>query len=586
MQSKLTKSILFLVLLWTCIFSVNSFAQATKAPLSNDEAFAFSVSRVKSDVAMVNWQIAPGYYLYTNRVRITVDPKTPVDVQLPQGDLKYDASLGRLEVYHGNITVPVVFKTNPQQITLDVDYQGCSQEGFCYPPMHKSMLVNMVNGSVEQMNTPTSSTHSWKSLLTDQNGVKNLLGSQHLGMLLLIFAGLGLLLAFTPCVLPMVPILTGIIVGQKQAVTTKKAFFLSLVYVLGSAITYSIAGLIAATMGSSLQAWLQKPWIIAVVSGLFVLLALSLFGLYDLQVPRRWQNRITGWSNQQQGGTYVGVFLMGMISTLIVSPCVTAPLVGVLMYIGQTGDRILGASALFAMGIGMGIPLILIGMSAGKWLPKSGSWMESVKKIFGVLMLGMAIWLSSRITSQTVTLIFWGVLLLGFALYLGLYLPQLISRPKFARALGLMVGISGVLVIGGVSMPNVVHGLMSKHQTEIAETNSFFVIHDMATLNKQLALAQAAHKPVILDFYADWCESCVTMDRNVFMNPNVQNALSKYVLLRADLTANSEDDQAILKSYDVIAPPTVLFFDGQGREMNTNRIVGEVDAKEFLLRLM
>ncbi len=416
---------------------------------------------------------------------------------------------------------------------MSVDYQGCSEAGFCYPPIHKEFNVDVSAQTIKDISAlpdekvSTGTDEKLTTLATDQNKVDTLLANASFGMLMLIFAGLGLLLAFTPCVLPMIPILTGIILGQRQPLTTRKAFLLSLAYVMGAAITYSLAGVAAAMMGSSLQAWLQQPWVIVAVSILFVILALSLFGLFDIRLPRMWQHHITTVSRKQQGGTYPGAFIMGMVSTLIVSPCVTAPLVGVLMYIGQTGDILLGAAALFAMGMGMGIPLLLIGVSARKFLPKSGPWMVVVKQLFGVMMLVMAVWMFSRIPSLDI--------------------------------------------------------LHVERQT--ATEGSFVVVQNLKEVNQQLLLAQEQHKPVILDFYADWCESCVSMDKKVFGSPAVRAALSNFVLLRADLTANNQADDQILKNYAVIAPPTVLFFNNKGKEVNSRRIVGEVSPGEFLGRI-
>ncbi len=369
--------------------ATSSFAITKKLPLPPEQAFALSVAVNSSNEVTAKWNIAPGYYLYRQRLHIALIPNTGAEIVFPQGQMKSDSDHRRYEVYKGTLTIPILLQSEVSSLQLSIDYQGCSENGFCYPPTHKDISLTLTGRGGSQETLLPHKT-SLPTLLTDQNGVRNLFGAEHLSTILLIFLGLGLLLAFTPCILPMVPILTSIIVGHKETVSIKKAFLLSLAYVLGSSITYAIAGVIAASMGNSLQAWLQQTWIIVAVSGLFVLLALSLLGFYEVRLPSRLQNRLTLFSSKQKGGTYLGVFTMGMISALIVSPCVTAPLVGVLMYIAQTGDVILGGSALFAMGIGMGIPLLLIGISAGKLLPKSGPWMEAMKKIFGALMLAMA----------------------------------------------------------------------------------------------------------------------------------------------------------------------------------------------------
>lgn len=593
-MTRLKRALIIFMLIGIGLFSTISFASMTK-PLPKDQAFVLSTSIDSNNIVSLKWNIAPGYYLYRKHLHISAKPNVIADIRYPQTELKRGPNHTRNEVYLGKINIPIYLKSKlqKQQFELNVAYQGCSEKGFCYPPMQKNISLSLKNTQpvakavtkgvpVDQGLHRDNGALKLSSLLTDQNGVQTLLHTNHFGLMVFLFVGLGLLLAFTPCVLPMIPILTSIIVGQKGVMTAKKALLLSCTYVMGMSITYAIAGLLVALLGSSLQVWLQKPWIIITTSGLFVLLALSLFGFYELRLPRRWHNHVSSMSNQQEGGTYVGVFFMGVLSTLIVSPCVTAPLVGVLMYIAQTGDLALGAGALFAMGIGMGIPLVLIGISAEKWLPKSGPWMEAVKKVFGIFMLGMAIWLLSRIVSATTLLILWGFLLICIALFLGIYLPRVVRRRKLHGGLGFVFGLSGMLLmLGGVSMPDVVNKWVNTN----AAAPSFIVVHDVKSLNKQLSLAQAQHQPVILDFYADWCESCVSMDRHVFGKPDVQRKLSNYVLLRADLSANSEKDEALLKNYEVIAPPTVLFFDPTGREMNAQRIIGEVGAKEFLARL-
>ena len=597
MQMRASKRVLSRILviawlIWIALFSAKILAAADNLPLRADQAFAFSAVFNRPNEVLVEWQIAPGYYLYAKRTHIAIEPTNNVktDIRLPQGELKYDNERGKYEVYSGSIGIPIQLETQEQQLQLGVDYQGCSQDGFCYPPIHKVLALDLATQTVSQNQDKASKNlvpdTSLQSLVKDQHGVQTLLQTQHLGVSLLLFMGLGLLLAFTPCVWPMVPILTGIIVGQKHVVSTKKAFFLSLTYVLGTAVTYAIAGLAAAYMGHSLQVWLQTPVIITIASALFVLLALSLFGLYDLQIPRQWQNKITFWNNQQQRGTYVGVFFMGMLSTLVVSPCVTAPLVGVLMYIGETGNLAFGASALFAMGIGMGVPLLIIGMSAGKWLPKSGPWMDAVKKIVGILMLGMAIWLFSRSIPSFVISTLWGAWIIGIALFLSFYLPRIIGHRKLNRSLGVLAACGGILLmLSGMAPLSKIGAGMPIHYPAVATARSFIVVHDIADLQKQLSIAQAAHQPVILDFYANWCESCVAMDHKVFNASALQKVLANYTLLRADLSENSENDQMLLKHFDIIAPPTVLFFNGKGQEISSQRIVGEVNADEFLARL-
>ncbi len=516
------------------IFSASVFAAEKNLPLPAEQAFTLSISIKNPKEIIAEWHIAPGYYLYRDRIYFTFQPNVASDIRFPQGDLQYSADRGRYEVYSGNVMIPIFLNTKATSVQLSVNYQGCSSDKFCYPPMKRNITLNLQNQSTQLMNhQPSSPAFSWRSLLTDQNGVQALLNAQNVAVLLFVFLVLGLFLAFTPCVLPMVPILASIIIGQEK-INTTKAFFLSLSYVLGMAITYALAGVAAAVVGSTIQVWLQKPIFILAGSGLFVLLALSLFGFYNLRLPHSVHNKITHWSNQYTGGTYVGVFFMGVLSTLIVSPCVTAPLVGILLYMGQTGDALFGASALFMMGVGMGIPLMVVGLSAGKYLPKSGYWMDVIKKMFGLMMLLVAVWMLSRVTAITTKL--------------QPFIPFNVSS------------------------------------TSIMD-NQFVVVHDAKEMWKQLSLAKMARKPVIIDFYADWCESCVVMDKNVFSKTDVKQLLGHFILLRADLSDNTVDDEALLKNFNVIAPPTVLFFNQQGEEIFSHRIVGEVDKQEFLTRI-
>lgn len=592
--------ILFLFIM----ISVSSYAiPYNKIPLSAGQAFKFSVMLSGSQQITAHWQIAPHHYLYRDRIRFSFEPNMPVTIHFPVAEVK-QLDEATTQVYSGKLSIPIDLQTTANKIKLRVEYQGCSTEKFCYPPIQHTILLDLstkrtvttssqpIKDNIDKSISQTATRQdviqpkSLGSLLTDQRGVTKLFESYNLLLLLLMFMGLGLLLAFTPCVLPMIPILMSIILGQKKPLNTKKAFMLSLSYVLGSAIIYAFAGMLAAIVGSSLQAWLQKPWIIAATSGLFVLLALSLFGLYDLHPPKWLHRRIAHMSNKQQAGTYFGVFSMGMISSLIVSPCVTAPLVGVLLYISHTGDLLLGATALFVMGVGMGMPLLVIGTSAGKLLPKSGPWMVAVKKVFGILMLAMAIWLLSRVISENTAMFLWLMLLLGIAIFFSFYLPRLLGRHILNRSFAIILGFASIvtfLMISGIIPPRLLN--VDLTQKININKNLFTIVRDSIELKKELNLAQAQGRPVILDFYADWCESCIIMDRNVFQQPEVQRVLTNFVLLRVDLTANTAADEAILKTYNVIAPPTVLFFNAQGQEINSQRIVGEVNAKEFLTRV-
>lgn len=569
MKNELRYLVIFMFAMFTFVMGP-AYAFITNKPLAADKAFVVSVSMDGGNKAIVHWEIAKGYYLYSQKIKFLFEPKVLADIQLPPGEVKQDLNHAQYEVYANSIDIPVVLHTDKQKIQMTIKYQGCAEKGFCYPPMRKSVSLDITKTVAAPALPPFTNI---QSLLTNQNDVQALLGSQNLLVMLILFMCLGILLAFTPCVFPMIPILTVIIIGHKHPVSTRKAFLLSLTYVMGSSLTYALAGMLAAYMGSSLQAVLQQPWILALVSGMFVWLSLSLFGVYDLQLPRELQTRITSISRKQQGGTYVGVFIIGAVSTLIVSPCVTAPLVGVLMYIAQTGNMTLGGGALFAMGLGMGIPLIAIGTTTGKWLPRRGPWMIGVQRVFGVMMIGMAIWLLSRVASVTTIMLFAAFLLLGAAIYFYRH-----TRVNFS----VMSGVTALLLIIAANTPFVINAIPAFGS---AYESNFIIVRNVEELRHQLALAAASKKPVILDFYADWCESCLVMDKKVFAVPDVIKGLNKFVLLRADLSKNTVSDEILLKSFEVIAPPTVLFFNNYGQEVNSRRIVGELDAMEFMSRV-
>lgn len=550
-----------------------------------EQVFEFQTTFNSQNQLSLEWHIAKGYHLYRDHLHITTSPESQVKLSkilLPPGKKVTDEVLGTYQIYAGEVKIPLPLQGNHGGLlNMTVEYQGCSDKGFCFPPVKKALRIKVPEtkageGAVSlAVTTPNVVVTSEMQKLSDQNYAQTLFQGHSFFVIILSFLGLGLLLAFTPCVLPMIPILSGIIVGQGKQLNTAKSFMLSFVYVFGMAITYAIAGIIVALVGSRIQTLFQTTWAIIAVSGLFVLLSLSLFGFYELDQPKKLKNLFTRWSNQQKGGTYIGVFLMGVLSSLIISPCVSAPLVGVLAYIAQTGNTVLGGTALLALGFGMGIPLLLVGISAGKILPKAGAWMETVKKLFGIMMLGVAIWILSRIIPGQVSLVLWATLLIGSAFY---FSPFSKTRPTLGRITSAALLVYGGVLVVGAALGNVdpLHPLRMMQKTP-----SFIIVKNMSELDKVLADSKRRSKPVLLDFYADWCVSCVKLDRSVFVLPKVKKELQDFVLLRADVTNNNEFDKALLKRFNVVAPPTILFFTG-GNEVTKERIVGEVDALEFL----
>lgn len=565
------------ILLWS------GYAYAEE-PLPPAQAFQVTAKQVSAQKIETSWKIAPNYFIYADKVSFSLQPEVGFLPVLPTAVKKMDPVRGEVDVYSGDFTIPLNLNTQLSAAKLEVKYQGCSKAGFCYPPMTVTFEMNASSVEKNSAMNYIATNQSISELVTDQYGIQALLDSENRVWLLLIFLGLGILLAFTPCVLPMVPIITGIIAGQKGKLSTRKTFSLAATYVLGMSITYALAGMMAAYAGGSLQVWLQTPAVIIFSSLVFVFLAFSLFEFYELPISRRWQNAVSRWSSKHEGGTFVGVFFMGILSTLVVSPCVTAPLVGVLLYIGRTGDMLLGGSALFFMGIGMGLPLILLAMSAGHWLPKSGQWMHAVTKSFGLIMLGVAVWLLGRILPMSVMLILWGAYLVAIALFFSLYLTRVIGRKAINHTLGFATGLLGVLMIlSTLGIPTIIN----KWTNEGEDTGAlhFVVVHNQSELMDELQDAKSAGDPVLVDFYADWCSSCVDMNKRVFSEQNVQLALQPFKLIRVDLSQNSEEDQALLQAYHVVAPPTVIFFSASGDEVNSRRIVGEISAKDFLNRI-
>ena len=576
--------------------------------LEPDDAFQVSYESQPGQFK-VNWLIADGHYLYRDKMQITASDPDVITKPLlmPAGEAKEDPIFNKtLYVFHhfADATLPYQYTNNgDKDVTFKVKYQGCSEiSGICYPPQTKKFTVSLspISSAMAAAQTAAITSSSDRSSgmsseavfepVSEQDEMRNALRSGNTLLTLLIFFGAGLLLAFTPCVFPMIPILSGIIVGQGEDISTRKAFYLSLVYVLAMAMTYTIVGILVGLSGENIQAWFQNPWIIGSFAAIFVVLSLSMFGFYELQMPTSIQGKLANISNSQQGGNIIGVAIMGFLSALIVGPCVTAPLVGALIYIAETGDAVLGGLALFSLSIGMGAPLLVIGASAGKILPKAGMWMDAVKAVFGVLLLGLAIWLLERVAPAGFTMSLWAALIIVSAIYMGAIdgLTEGSSGwKKLWKGLGVLLLIYGIIILLGLASGNrnVFQPLKGLSNSSGAVTQvehlSFIQIKGVAGLNAELAKAKAAGKTVMLDFYADWCVSCKEMEALTFADPAVQKALNGVVLLQADVTPNDEKDTELYKHFGIIGPPSIMFFGTDGKERRNYRVVGYMPAEQF-----
>jgi thiol:disulfide interchange protein DsbD len=568
---------------------------AANEPLPAEAAFSPSVEVIDPFNLRISFDIADGYYLYRHMLGVTssstdVQPGEPL---LGPGEPKWDEEYGDTLVFYRQAVIEVpLSRRGPASTRFEflLQYQGCKEDSICYPPMSREFVVLLPDADLAAAPAPQPGAPAQ----SEQDRLSGLIASGSIMTVMALFAGLGLLLAFTPCVLPMVPILSGIIVGQGPDVTTRRAFLLSLTFVLGMAVTYTAAGAAFAAAGQQIQGLLQQTWVIVGVAGLFVLLALAMFGFYDLQIPSSLQTRLNRLSGQQRAGSYYGAAIMGMISALVVSTCVTPPLVAALAVIAQAGDVMRGALALFALSIGMGLPLLIIGTSAGRLLPRAGAWMNAVKAIFGVLLLGVAVWMLERILPGPVTLALWAVLLVVAGVFLGAFHaldPAATPGRQLGKGLGVIALIYGAaLLIGALAgNDNPWQPLRFDLPTAATDTrpagNEFRLIKSVADLERELAVARNTGQPVMLDFYADWCVSCKEMERYTFSDAAVQDTMARIVLLKADVTRVDADDQALMQHFGIVGPPTIVFFGTDGSERRNFRLVGFKPAGDFLTHL-
>lgn len=566
--------------------------------LPPDQAFALEVQVQDSHTLQASFSITPGYYLYRDKVSFTTDDSTIkiTSVSLPAGELKHDPNFGDTYVFHQPFQAVINLNRSldaATRITLKAFYQGCSDQGLCYPVQEKILTIDLPDAAQSTPGTLAPPANDEQKAInpapqTDNSKIAELFRDGSFWLIISFFFGAGLLLALTPCVFPMIPILSGIIVGRGHKITKMHAFILSLSYVLGMAITYAAAGVAAGLSGDLISSALQTPWVLGSFAAVFVVLSLSMFGFYELQLPSSWQSKLSETSNHLHGGHLSGVFAMGALSAVIMGPCVAAPLAGALLYIGQTHDAVLGGVALFALALGMGAPLLLIGTSAGVLLPKAGAWMDGVKRFFGVLLLALAIWIIQPLLPVSVQMLLWSVLLILSATYLHTLdaLPHNAGGwQKLLKGIGLLTLLVGIaFLIGALSgardMLKPLDSVCAVCRADTQEHVTFTRIKNLTELEQRLATAGG--KTVMLDFYADWCVSCKEMERFTFSDPAVRAKLNAAIVLQADVTANNADDKALLKRFGLYGPPGILFFDAKGQEMSDFRVVGYQNSEQFL----
>lgn len=575
--------------------------------LKVDEAFDFQ-SELTSDGIKLSWKIEPYYYLYLERFKFKAANENTIlgePKYSTQGEAKEDPYFGLVHVIHDKLEVflPVSLADGDTEDEIKITYQGCAEAGLCYPPKNQYLLFTSTNTNTQDKAEFQSSPSPAKSIqqvsltddLEDASGIFNFISNSGLPLIIGIFFILGLGLTFTPCVFPMIPIITSIIAGQQKP-TTGKSLALSSAYVLGMALTYALAGVITGLLGAgaNVQAALQNPYVLSIFATVFVLLSMAMFGLYELQLPAFIRNKLNTTSQNLSGGHITSVFFIGSLSALVVSPCVTAPLAGALLYISSTADAVIGGASLFALGLGMGVPLIIIAVTGSKLLPKAGQWMNYVKYVFGVMLLAVAIWLLSRTLPADISMLLWALLIGVSATQMGAFDSAKVGWPRIAKGLGLILSFySALLILGALSGAHdplkplakfTGNGNTLSNTTKI-EHVKFNIIYDEKGLEEERLQAKQAGKPMLVDFYADWCISCVVMENTIFPLPEIKSKLDQFHLVKADVTENTTANQALLNAFGLFGPPSILLFKPNGIENKQLRIVGEIHKDAFEKRL-
>ncbi|MGE8628580.1 protein-disulfide reductase DsbD [Achromobacter denitrificans] len=578
-------------------------ARAEAEFLEPEKAFVFSAEMVAPDMLEMRYRVAPGYYMYRERFGITISPigaATLGEAVYPKGEVKYDPTFEKdMEVFHQDVRIRVPIAAGGQPFTLTLTGQGCADAGLCYPPMDSNVKLTPVEGGYALAGpagaAPAEAGSGGLSALVNagDTGLADALGGLGWAKTAGVFLVLGLLLAFTPCVLPMIPILSSIVVGGSAQArpSRKRGLALAATYVLGMSVVYTALGVAAGLSGAGLAAWLQTPWILSLFAALLAVLALAMFDAFTFQMPSGIQARLSERTSRIPGGRYTGALLMGALSALIVGPCVAAPLAGALLYISQTGDVVLGGSALFAMAWGMGVPLLIVGASSGALLPKAGPWMDGVKRLFGMLLLATAWWMLIPVVPTWVQMTGWAFLAAVSAVMLRAFdaLPQGAGAGRmFGKGLGLLLALAAAAWLvgaasGGRDVLQPLSHLAARPGASVAAAEAggevrFMRVRNNAELDAVLAQSR---QPVMLDFYADWCVSCREMERFTFTDPGVAQRMAGMVLVQADVTANNADDRALLKRFRLFGPPGIMFFEPGGKELPDARVVGFQDAKRF-----
>ncbi|MGI1999776.1 protein-disulfide reductase DsbD [Shewanella frigidimarina] len=580
-----------------------SFLSSEPELMKVNDAFVFDYQQ-QGNQLKINFVIAEGYYLYRDKLQFSVDGAVIGDIELPHGKNHHDEYFGDQEVFYSFVEIPIAFKEAQADAVFHVTFMGCAEGTLCYPPTKHDVTLAAIEandgtlsskkviGAPDDAQASTTATDAPAAPITQQDTLNQMLQNDSLLWTLVIFFGLGIGLALTPCVFPMYPILSGIIVGQGKKLSTAKAFTLSMAYVQGMAITYSLLGLVVASAGLKFQAALQHPAILIFLAVMFVLLSLSMFGMYDLKLPSKWQEKMNSMSNNQKGGNLIGVFMMGVISGLVASPCTTAPLSGVLIYVAQSGDLLQGFLALYVLSMGMGLPLLVIGTSGGKILPRAGAWMDIIKTIFGFLLISVSIVMIGRIWPGLVSDLLWSLWAICLVAYL-MHQNRLSafnwkqSTRGVLLLLALMAsfsyGFQAIMTGFGHKTPDITQaGVEGKTQNK---ENHFILIKSLEDLEVELDKASISGKTVMLDLYADWCVACKEFEAITFKNKDVATRMSQMVLLQADVTASDDIDITLLEHYGVLGLPTLLMFNSDGKQREDLRVTGFMGPKDFAAHL-